>query len=157
MKTAIMEKLDALQITYTLKLHAKPAYTSEDAARERGVRLSQIVKTMLLTDRLGHIVITVLPGDKKLDLKRVKKLSKLRELRLMDKESIENSFGLVAGAIAPVEDLFAGLSILVDPSVFEESLVDMSSGDPCAGLEVSREDLSKLLKHADVVEIAKVV
>ena len=40
MNTEITEKLDELQIEYKIKPHKKPVYTSEDAARERGVRLS---------------------------------------------------------------------------------------------------------------------
>ncbi len=69
MKTVITEKLEELKLNYTVKPHSQPVYTSEAAARERGVRLSQIVKTMLLMDRNDRMVVAVLPGDKKLDLK----------------------------------------------------------------------------------------
>jgi prolyl-tRNA editing enzyme YbaK/EbsC (Cys-tRNA(Pro) deacylase) len=48
MKTWVMEKLEELRIPYKIKPHRKPVYTSEEAAQERGVKLSQIVKTMIL-------------------------------------------------------------------------------------------------------------
>lgn len=156
MRTAITERLDALGINYRIRTHKKPAYTSEDAARERGVHLSQIVKTMVLKDRSGRTVVTVLPGHKKLDLKKIKKLMKCKDLRFMDKESLEKEFGLITGAIAPVRELFGGLPIFVDPAVFDEALVCISSGDPGAGVELKRDDLEKLLYGgATIVEITK--
>ena len=155
MKTAVTDKLEALHIGYTIKHHARPVFTSEDAARERSIRLSQIVKTMLLTNRRSEIVVAVLPGDKRLDVKKLKKLTGLKDLRFMDRESVEQRLGLVVGAIAPMADFLAGLPLFVDPGVFAEAVVDISSGDPRAGLELRREDLKRLLKGATIVEITK--
>jgi prolyl-tRNA editing enzyme YbaK/EbsC (Cys-tRNA(Pro) deacylase) len=154
MKT-VTERLESLEIQYTVKPHARAVFTSEDAAVERGVRLAQIVKTMLLVDPQGNVVVAVLPGDKKLDVKKVKKLTGLKDLRFMDNESIERRLGLVTGAIAPVGELFGGCPMFVDPAVFAEAVVDISSGDPRAGLELNREDLRRLLKEATVAQIAK--
>jgi prolyl-tRNA editing enzyme YbaK/EbsC (Cys-tRNA(Pro) deacylase) len=155
MKTAVTAKLDSLNIKYTIKPHAKPVFTSEDAARERGVRLSQIVKTMLLLEKSGMVIVAVLPGDRRLDMKKIKKLAGVKDLRFMNKESVEKNLGLVAGAIAPTAELFAGSMVFVDPAVFDEKWVDISSGDPCAGLELAREDLKKLLNNSTIVEITK--
>jgi len=155
MKTPVMEKLDGLEISYTVRPHRKPVYTSQDAARERGVRLSQIVKTMVLMDRDGNMVGAVLPGNCRLDLKEIKKLLGMKDLRLSDKETVERRLGLVAGAIAPIAELFHGLPMVVDPAVFEEDFVDISSGDPCAGLELSQQDLKVLLKGCKIAKITK--
>ena len=155
MKSKITKKIDALNIPYTIKLHTKPVYTSEDAARERGVRLSQIVKTMLLTNSHSDMVAAVIPGDKKLDSKKLKKLTGLKSLIFMNRESVEKKLGLVAGAIAPLGEIFQGIPVLVDPGVFAEPLVEISSGDPSAGLELKKEDLRRLLNNATIVEIAK--
>ena len=144
MKTAITEKLEALEIDYTVKPHSQPVYTSEAAARERGVRLSQIVKTMLLMDRKDRMLVAVLPGDKKLDLKKIKKIMGVKDLRFLDRETI-----------APIAELFGRLPILVDPSVFRENRVDISSGDPCAGLELTREHLRILLKGSQITPITR--
>ena len=155
MKTAITEKLDALNIPYTIKPHKEAVYTSEDAARERGVRLSQIVKTMLLTNSQGDMVTAVIPGDRKLNSKKLKKLTGLKSLSFMNRESIEKNLGLVAGAIAPLGEIFQGIPLFVDPGVFAEPLVDISSGDPSAGLELKQEDLRRLLNNATIVEITR--
>ncbi len=155
MKTPITEKLDSLQIEYKLKPHSQPVYTSEDAARERGVRLSQIVKTMLLMDRNDNIVVSVLPGDRKLNLKKLKKLLRVKDIKFVDRKTVEERLGLVAGAIAPIADLFDGVQIVVDPAVFKEAVVDISSGDPRAGVELTSKNLRFLLKDSEIVEITK--
>ncbi len=59
-KTHLTDFLDEQEIPYRVKYHNKPVFTSEDAAAERGVRLSQIVKTMLLTDG-SNVLVAVLP------------------------------------------------------------------------------------------------
>jgi len=155
MKTVITEKLEALKLNYTVKPHSQPVYTSKAAARERGVRLSQIVKTMLLMDRDERMVAAVLPGDKKLDLKKIKKHMGVKDLRFLDRETIEQRLGLVAGAIAPIADFFGNIPVLVDPAVFQEDRVDISSGDPRAGLELTRENLRILLKDCNVMKLTK--
>jgi len=153
MKTVITEKLEALKLNYTVKPHSQPVYTSEAAARERGVRLSQIVKTMLLMDRDERMVVAVLPGDKKLDLKKIKKHMGVKDLRFLDRKTIEQRLGLVAGAIAPIAELFGNIPVLVDPAVFQEDRLYISSGDPRAGLELTRENLRILLEDCNVMKI----
>jgi Cys-tRNA(Pro) deacylase len=155
-KTYVTDFLDNLNIPYKIKRHNRPVFTSEDAAMERGVRLSQIVKTMLLMGKNEFTMVALLPGHKKLDLKKLKKISGQKKLEFMDRKTIENRFGLVVGAVAPVGPAFEGLHIFIDPSVFEEEVIDISSGDPTAGLELTRDDFRKLLKHATVAEITKV-
>ncbi len=93
--------LDDQKIPYRVKYHSKPVFTSEDAAIERGVRLSQIVKTMLLADG-NDILVAVLPSHRRLDVKKLKKLSGHKNLQFMDKESIERRTGLIVGAVAPI-------------------------------------------------------
>ena len=155
MDTPVIRHLEAQGVAYRLKPHDQPVYTSEEAAVQRGVRLSQIVKTMLLQTRDHGIVVAVLPGDRRLDVKRVKKLSGEKDLRFMDGPAIQEQLGLVVGAIAPVGETVAGRPVFVDPAVFDEELVDISSGDPGAGVEIRSQDLKRLLTGATVEVIGK--
>lgn len=153
--TSVTDFLDELQVSYRIKLHTRPVFTSEDAARERDVNLSQVVKTMLLINQEDVVIVAVLPAHKKLDLKKLKKLTGSKSLQFMDKESIEKKTHLIVGAVAPVGKLLKGIPIFVDPSIFEEEFLDISSGDPTAGLEIHRDVLRTLLKEATFVEITR--
>ena len=153
-RTPVTNFLDELEVPYRIKYHSKPVFTSEDAAIERAVDLSQIVKTMLLSDG-ERVLVAVLPAHKKLDVKRLKKLSGHRNLQFMGKEAIERKTGLIVGAVAPIGRMLEGMPVFVDPSVFEEEFLDISSGDPNAGLELHRDVLKGLLKDATFAEITK--
>ena len=155
MRTIVTDYLDELKIPYKIKPHTRPVFTSEDAAQERGVNLSQIVKTMLLKDEGGFTVVAVLPAHKKLDMKKIRKLTGHKDLQFMDRESIENRMGLTVGALAPISQVLKEIPMLVDPAVFEEEILDISSGDPNAGLEIHRDVLRKLLQGATLGEITK--
>ena len=154
MQTEITRKFDALQIPYKIKLHRTSVFTSEDAARERGVRISQIVKTMLLIEPNGNVIMAVLPGDRRLNVKAIKQFTGHKDLRFMDKIGMEQ-MGLVVGAIAPVDDRFNHLVKFIDPRVFEEDIIDISSGDPKAGIEIESRYLKDLLDHSVIMPISK--
>ena len=153
-KTQLTDFLDEKKISYRVKYHGKPVFTSEDAAVERGVRLSQIVKTMLLADG-DNALVAVLPSHKRLDLKKLKKLSGHKNLQFMEKASIERRTGLIVGAVAPIGGALVEMPIFVDPALFDEEFLDISSGDPNAGLELHRDALKGLLKKAVFAPITK--
>jgi len=155
MRTEITDKLDRMGVAYTVKPHRNPVFTSEDAARERGVRLCQIVKTMVLSDGRQRVVVAVLPGDRRLDTKRLKKLVRVKNLKFMDQEALSRRFDMVIGAIAPIADAFESLSMFMDPAVLQEAFIDISSGSPSAGLELASADLQRLLPDAQVATISR--
>ncbi len=153
-KTTLTDFLDEKMVPYRIKPHSRPVFTSEDASVERGVRLSQIVKTMLLTD--GHDTLAaVLPSHKRIDLKKLKKLSGRKNLQFMDRACIERDTGLTVGAVAPIGGFLETIRIFVEPSLFDEEFLDISSGDPRAGIELHRDALRGLLKDAVFAPITK--
>lgn len=144
MTQATMDYLAARGIPFTVKPHAVPVFTCEDAARERGVRLSQIVKCMVGKDTQGGLHVMLIPGDKTLKLKRVRGLAGSIRIDLVDPKALAEELGLIVGAISPTQ--FEGRAkIYMDNSLFEETLVDISSGSPDAGVELACEDLARIL------------
>ena len=73
----------------------------------------------------------------------------------MEREAVSERFGVTVGAIAPIPALLGGARLFVDPAVFSEEPLDISSGDPGAGLELSREALRALLSPAVVADITR--
>jgi Cys-tRNA(Pro)/Cys-tRNA(Cys) deacylase len=151
METKVTDYLEAQGIAFEIKQHQRPALTCETAAAERGVRVSQIVKCMIAETDKSKLIVMLLPGDRTLKSSKARKWLKVASLQLVPPERLEKDHGLIVGAISPVE--FIGkATILMDPSVFDEEIVDISSGDPLAGIELSSTSLCDALK-ADVVDI----
>lgn len=152
MKTTVTEFLDERGVSFKLKPHNAPVYTSEDAAKERGVRLSQIVKCMVGEDQKGHLHVMLIPGDKILKIKKVRALAGGIKIDLIDSEKLSSAYGVIIGAISPTQ--FVGFSsIYMDNSIFRETDVDISSGDPSAGLELRAEELENILgaQRCDII------
>nr|WP_294516694.1 YbaK/EbsC family protein [uncultured Rhodopila sp.] len=155
METVVTRFLAERGIPYTLKRHVFPAYNCEDAARARGVRISQIVKCMVGMDVEGGLHVMLIPGDRILKLKKVRPLAGGLKIDLMCRETLAENYDVTVGAISPTQ-FFGIASFYMDHSVFLEDDVDISSGDLTAGIEVSAGRLEQLLgaMRCDIVSVS---
>ncbi|MGB0562336.1 MAG: aminoacyl-tRNA deacylase [Spirulinaceae cyanobacterium] len=145
MPTAVTTFLDSAQIEYQIKPHRQAVYTCADAARERKVRLSQILKCMLGQDEQQQLYVMLIPGDKILKIKRVRQLTQGRRVALIPPEAIASQWGLTVGAVSPIQLLGKAQQFFMDNTVFREDLVTMSSGEPDAGIMVRSQTLAELV------------
>jgi Cys-tRNA(Pro)/Cys-tRNA(Cys) deacylase len=139
----VTRPLDEAGVQFTIKPHEEIALTSSDAAEHRGVRVSQIVKCMVARSEQGDLCVALLPGDRTLKLRKVRKVVG-SPLALVDPEELANEMGLTVGAISPLQ-LVGKARIFMDPTVLEEELVDISSGDLRAGIELPSKALLAVL------------
>ncbi|MBN2288092.1 MAG: YbaK/EbsC family protein [Candidatus Glassbacteria bacterium] len=144
METPVTGFLDQAGVGYVVKPHGREVFTCEEAARERGVRLSQIVKTMVGEDTGGGLHVMMVPGHRTLKLKRVRQAAGGVRIDLIPPGELSQRLGLTVGAISPVQ-LVGRAAFYMDESIFDEEYVDISSGDPHAGVELRAGDLRALL------------
>ena len=119
------------------------------------MKLSQIIKTMLLTNKKGDTVVAVLPGHRRLDAKRLRKKAGIKDLQFMDREAIEQKPAWWWGPWRLWAGLWMDCPCSWTPMSLRRTLVDISSGDPSAGVELKSADLKQLLSHASVTVISK--
>ena len=152
--TEVIRTLDANGISYRLLPHNEPVFTVEAAAEQRGVIKEEMVKSILLHDRKGKHVMACITGDARLNTNAVR--AHLGEgwsrLSFATAEQIEELLGFVQGAVAPV-GLPDDIPILFDQRIADCNKVNISSGDPMAGLELATEDLFRVAK-AQLAQIA---
>lgn len=145
MQTSVTKFLDLAQVDYTLKPHKNAVYTCEDAARERDIKVSQVVKCMVGCDHQQNLYVMLLPGDKILKLKRVRQVAGSVPINLVSPEELASQFNLIVGAISPFQFIDRA-HFYIDNTVFENEMVSVSSGDPNAGILLKSEVLVELLK-----------
>ncbi len=139
-QTEVTKYLDDHGVEYEIKEHSEPALTCETAAEQRSVRVEQIVKCMVGKDDKHNLYVMLIPGDRTLKLKKVRSHVGGKPVQLVPPEKLAEEYGVTVGAISPIQ--FMGKArILLDPTVLEEEYVDISSGDPLAGVELKAEDL----------------
>jgi prolyl-tRNA editing enzyme YbaK/EbsC (Cys-tRNA(Pro) deacylase) len=139
----VTKPLDEAGVPFTIKPHTEVALTAVEAAQERGVRVSQIVKCMVARSEQGDLCAALLPGDRTLKLRKVRKVVG-SPLALVDPQELADDMGLTIGAISPFH-LVGKARIFMDPTVLEEELVDISSGDLRAGIELPSKALRMVL------------
>lgn len=144
-RTRVTELLDAHGIAYRVLPHSEPVFTVEAAAAQRGVVKEEMVKSILLKDRDGRYVMACVPGPAKLDPQAVRAAlgGEWKRLTFANAEEIRAVTGYVQGAVAPL-GLPEGVPVVFDEFFATCAKVNISSGDPMAGLELRVQDLIAL-------------
>jgi Cys-tRNA(Pro) deacylase len=145
--TRITALLDEQGVAYRLLPHSEPVFTVEAAVQQRGVRQEEMVKSILLRDRRGHYVMACVTGDAQLDPKAVREAlpEEWKRLSFASRDEIIDVTGYVQGAVAPL-CLPEDVPVVFDEAVGRLERVNISSGDPMAGLELRPSDLIRLAK-----------
>lgn len=145
METKITQLLDSKGIKYKLLPHEKPVFTCEDAAKERKAPLGEMIKCLLLVDKKKNYFLVCMTADKMIDTQKVKEVIKCQRLSFASEQEIEEVLGYEMGAIPPLL-LKTDILIIFDKEIEKKDKVNISSGDPKAGLELAPKDLISLIK-----------
>jgi Ala-tRNA(Pro) deacylase len=108
-------------------LHHEPVFTSEEAARVRGVELSSGAKA-LVCKADDQFLMFVVPADRRLDSKGVRRRLGFRRLRFANRDEVLELTGLEPGSIPPLGSLF-GLKTLCDERLEESERINFNAGD----------------------------
>ncbi len=153
-KTRAIRELDEKEIPYRLLRQAHRARNAEEAARERGVALRRVVKTLLVKRPDGRYLIALVRGDKRLSLKKLARLVGVKKLEMAPHPDVPRITGYRIGAVAPFGLRRANLPVYIDAHILEEERVSTSAGRHDAGLELTTEDLLRAVggQVADITE-----
>lgn len=118
--------------------HHDPVHTSEEAAKVRGTPLASGAKALVckVDDRF---IMIVLPADRKLDSKLVRKSLSIKSLRFASRDEIEQLTGLAPGSIPPFGSLF-GLETWCDQRLSENERINFNAGDHSVSISLSYSD-----------------
>ena len=140
--------LDANDIQYRVLPHSEPVFTVEAAAAQRGVVKEEMVKSILLRERKKQrYVMACVTGDSRLNPQAVRDYlpGEWKRLSFATAEEIGDLTGYTQGAVAPL-CLPEYIPVVFDESIAQCKKVNISSGDPMAGIELDSNDLIRLSK-----------
>jgi Cys-tRNA(Pro) deacylase len=143
LQTRVTELLDEAGITYEVRLHSRSVFTVDEAAVERGVHPRQLVKVMVVRPENQGLVAVLVPGDRRLDLKKLRQTLGVKRVRLATPDEIQLATGSPVGAISPIG--LDEMALFVDRGIAQEQIVAMSSGSPDAGILLASADLIELV------------
>lgn len=142
---------------YVLLPHSKPVFTVAAAAAQRGVVAEEMVKSILLREsKSTRYVMACVLGPDRLDHRKVRAAlgSGWSRLTFAGDDEIRAITGYPRGAVNPL-CLPDDVPVVFDERVARCRRVNISTGDPMAGLELDPGDLIRLA-GASLASIAEV-
>lgn len=145
LQTRITDLLDRHCIPYRVLPHSEPVFTVEAAAQQRGAPVEEMVKSILLRDKNRRYVMACVLGNARLDPKAVRAHLPAGWKRLSFASSAEilAVTSCVQGAVAPL-GLPEDILVIFDQGITLCEKVNISSGDPMAGLELDPRELIRI-------------
>jgi len=140
----IKELLNRDGITYQVSEH-EPVYSSEQAAKVRGVELKTGVKALVLETDEGGFVMGLIAADRRIDLKKLAKIVKKKKLRLASPQEVLKITGCEVGSVHPFGNLH-GLPTYLDSSILENDMVNFNAGLHTVSIQMKAKDLIKAIR-----------
>lgn len=146
----IKRLLDENDVAYDVLRH-EPVYTSEEAAAVRGTPLASGAKALICKGD-DHIVMFILPADRKLASREIRRSRKWRKLRFLSRDEVLELTGLQPGSIPPFGRLF-DLPTLCDERLGENERINFNAGDHSISVSMRYEDYLRV-ESPDMGEFA---
>ena len=137
----ICELLNGQSVPHAVSRH-EPVFTSEEAAKVRGAPLSSGAKA-LICKAAGEFVMFVMPGNRRLDSKLVRKAFSLRSLRFATPEEVEQLTTLKPGSIPPFGSLF-GIATYCDEALGTQETINFNAGDHGISVAMAFSDYARV-------------
>ena len=137
----LSELLQQNEVAFNVMRH-EPVSTSEEAAHVRGTSLASGAKALIC--KLGDgFVMFVLPADRKLDSKAVRKQLNARSMRFASHDEVLAMTGLKPGSIPPFGSLFE-LKTYCDERLCDESVINFNAGDHAISISIAYAEYARV-------------
>lgn len=141
---AIEKSLNSRGYNYE-KMSHRETKTSEESAHERGTKLGEGVKAIILRGKnSGKNVMVCLPSDQKVDTKRIKELEG-ENFEFEKPEVIASKYGLEVGGVPPFGNLL-GMKVYFDPAIKAEARAAFNCGSTAESIIMQSSDLIALIE-----------
>jgi len=138
----IINYLESNQINFQLIDH-EPVFTSEAAAKVRGVGANEGTKSLLLKTKNGFLLL-VIPGDKRLDSKKVRANLNVKDFRFAYPEEVKSMMSCEIGACYPFGNLI-NIEMVVDKTFENNDYIAMNPGVHNKTIRMKWLDFQKLI------------
>ncbi|MFW6421599.1 MAG: aminoacyl-tRNA deacylase [Candidatus Bipolaricaulota bacterium] len=147
----VLEKLEKSGCWYEHS-HHEPVRTSQEAAEVRGVPLNTGVKAMVLKTDKGF-VLGLVPADRRVNLEKVSSLEDSEDIRLAEREEVEEVTGTKIGGVPPFGHE-TSMKTYIDPRILENEYVNFNAGKRTSSIKMKGGDLPRCIEKSFVEEIA---
>jgi len=151
MSTRAIQQLNKDRVPFEIVTYVHEQKGAAYAARAIGCPLEQIVKTLISSVGIRGHVAALLPGNRRLDLKKLAKAFRVKQAVMADAPTAERLSGYKVGGISPF-GMKQPLDSILDRSVLKYPTIAINGGKRGLMLEMSPKDIVAMLacKVADI-------
>lgn len=146
--------LEQLGIPHRVFWHAGQVTSLEQAARERGQRPEQVVRSILFRLGEGEYLMALVAGPAQISWKRLRQHLGQSRLTMASEGEVLAVTGYRVGTVNPF-GLPRPLKVLIDPSVLNEQEISIGSGMSNTGIILRSADLRRALKDAEIIQLVE--
>ncbi len=151
--TPVTRFLDECGVSYRFFRHSGTVHSLEQAARERGQRPEQIVRSIVFRLSHGGFVMVLVAGEKQVSWQALRHHLGTSRISMATELEVMQVTGYVLGAVSPFGTKQA-LRILVDRGVILEDEISIGSGVRFTTVIMLREDFLRALGQVEVGDFA---
>lgn len=151
--TPVTAALEALGIPYRFFRHPGQVHSLEQAARERGQKPEQVVRSLLFRTGPGQFVMVLIAGPAQVSWPALRSYLGQSRLTTATHEEVLAATGYPPGAVSPF-GLPAPMRILVDRGILEQEEISIGSGERNTTVILRTEDLLKGLGEVELGDFA---
>lgn len=144
----LFDFLDHLGIAHSTIEHA-PVFTVEDGREWKHEIPGLHCKNLFMKDAKGRILLAVLPGDKRADIKGIERKAGVARLSFGKPELLKDVLGVEPGSVTPfalVNDVGRRVSVILDADMMKADLVNYHPLRNDASTTIHADDLMKFVK-----------
>ncbi len=152
--TPVTRALAALNIPHRLFRHPGPVHSVEQAARERGQKPEQVVRSIVFRLAQGDFLMVLIAGRLQVSWPALRSYLGQSRLTMASEAEVLSATGYPVGAVSPF-GLPAAMRTLIDESVLSQEEISIGSGERYATVIMCTQDLLKALGPVEAGEFAQ--
>jgi Cys-tRNA(Pro) deacylase len=130
-----------------------PAGSVEESAELQGIRVDQVLRSLVVRRGADDYVFVLVPGGREIDWSKLRAHLGVRRLSLPDRDEARSATGYERGAITPFGSS-RRWPVVIDGAALEPDRVAIGAGARGVNAHVSPQQLRAYLR-ADVADISK--
>jgi len=148
--------LEELGVPHKIFRHdaARPVTSIEQAASDRGQRVSQIVRSILFRIAEDEFIMVLVAGPAQISWKALRKYLGRSRISMATEDDVFAVTGYRIGTVSPF-GLLHQLKVVIDLSVIGEEEISIGSGMRNTAIILKSADLRHALKDSDVVSLTE--
>ena len=132
-KTKALEILARWGVPHEVRAFAASEFTAEEAARELGLPLGTVFKTLLVNGERRGGALAVVPGDHSLSLRKLAEAMGDKRAEMAPLEDLTRLTGYLKGGVSPLGTKRA-FPVYLDQRAFQQAQISVSAGQ--RGLQI---------------------